>query len=70
MLAALANPLLVREVRQGLPDVVALVIDRSQSMRVGARAEQAEETLAKVREILERAAREIDELGRVKPSGG
>ena len=28
------------------------------------------ETLAKVREILERAAREIDELGRVKPSGG
>jgi uncharacterized membrane protein len=52
VLAALANPLLVNEVRQGLPDIVAVVMDRSQSMRVGDREKQAEIALAAVKKQL------------------
>ena len=52
MLAALANPLLVREVRQGLPDVVALVVDRSQSMSVGDRSAQADAALVNIKKQL------------------
>ncbi len=52
ILTALANPLLVREVRQGLPDIVAVVVDRSQSMRVGNRSEQADAALADVKKQL------------------
>ncbi len=36
--AALANPLIVHETREGLTDVVALIIDRSQSQDGRARA--------------------------------
>ena len=52
LLAALANPLLVREVRQGLPDVVALVVDHSQSMSVGNRTGQADAAEANIKKQL------------------
>ncbi len=52
LLAALANPLLVREVRQDLPDVVAVVVDRSQSMTIGDRNTQADAALEAVKKQL------------------
>ncbi len=42
LLAALANPLMVRETREGLPDVVALITDHSQSMGINGRRQQAD----------------------------
>ena len=46
LLFALAGPILVHENHVPLPDVVALVMDRSQSMGIGDRLPQAEKALA------------------------
>ena len=46
---ALANPLIVRETREGLPDVVAIIVDHSQSMSVGGRRAQADAAAAKLK---------------------
>jgi hypothetical protein len=47
-LAALLNPTVREEDRQSVPDVAAIVVDRSQSMNVGARPAEAEEALRRV----------------------
>jgi len=52
IMVALANPLIVKETRQGLSNIVALVIDRSQSMEIGSRKADAEKALATMREKL------------------
>jgi len=54
ILLALANPMIVHETREGLSDVVALIIDRSQSQTVGTRTADAERALADIREKLRR----------------
>ena len=51
---ALANPTLVRERREALPDVALVVVDRSASQAIGARTGQAEAALAQVLERLGR----------------
>jgi hypothetical protein len=48
----LAHPLIVHQTREPLSDVVALVIDRSQSMGVGDRTAQANEALATLKKNL------------------
>jgi len=52
LLFALAGPLLVTEVHAPLPDVVALIVDRSQSMGLGSRAQDADKALAQIRRQL------------------
>ncbi|MBV9571324.1 MAG: hypothetical protein JO056_08795 [Alphaproteobacteria bacterium] len=52
VLLALANPLIVREARQDLPDVVALVVDHSQSMDVRDRRLQADRAAEQLRKRL------------------
>src|SRR5690348_18350975 len=52
LLFALAGPILVKETHAVLPDVVALVVDRSQSMGVGERAAQANAALTALRRQL------------------
>ncbi|BCX18545.1 MAG: membrane protein [Geminicoccaceae bacterium] len=59
LLLALANPVLRREERAPLDDVVVLALDRSPSMRLPGRTERLEETAAALRERLA-------ELGRVE----
>ena len=54
LLFALAGPLLVRESHAPLPDVMALVTDRSQSMGVGTRSAQAAAALSTLRQRLAR----------------
>ena len=49
LLFALAGPILVKETHAPLPDVVAVVVDRSQSMGVGQRTAQTEIALAALR---------------------
>ncbi len=51
---ALANPTLDTETRERLTDVVAAVVDRSPSQRIGARRERTDEALGAVRERLRR----------------
>lgn len=51
-LAALLNPTMREEDRQPVPDVAAIVVDRSQSMSVGARTAEAEEALSRIEESL------------------
>jgi hypothetical protein len=53
-LLALANPVVIREQRQGLDDVAVLLVDRSPSQSVGARPEQLDQALASLREELRR----------------
>lgn len=48
ILAALANPSIVVEDRMPLSDIGLVVVDRSQSQSIGARAEQADAALARV----------------------
>lgn len=48
ILAALANPSIVVEDRTPLSDIGLVVVDRSQSQSIGARAEQADAALARV----------------------
>src|SRR5262252_3530874 len=50
VLLALANPLKVTETREGLSNIVALVIDRSQSMDIGTRKADSERALAAMRD--------------------
>ena len=52
VLAALANPLIVHETREPLSDVVALVMDRTQSQDIGTRRADAERALTAMRERL------------------
>src|SRR5882762_7537920 len=52
VMVALANPLIVKETREGLSNIVALIIDRSQSMEIGTRKADAEKALAAMREKL------------------
>jgi hypothetical protein len=49
LLAALANPLIVHETRQPLSDVVALVVDHTQSMDVHDRRAQADKAAAAIK---------------------
>ena len=52
LLFVIANPLIVRETRSPLPDVAAIVIDRSQSMGVGNRRAQEDAALAEIKKQL------------------
>ncbi len=52
VVAALANPLIVSETREPLSDVVALVIDRTQSQDIGTRRADAERALSAMRDRL------------------
>ena len=52
LLAALANPLIVHETREPLPDVVALILDHSQSMAVHGRKAQADQAAAAIKKAL------------------
>lgn len=54
LLLALSGPLLVREKHASLDDVAVIVMDRSQSMNVGQRREQAAAALANIRGQLTR----------------
>jgi len=53
LLAALANPFLVREEREPLPDIAVLLVDESESMRAGNRAEAAQTAAQSVRAFAE-----------------
>jgi len=46
--AALANPLIVRETRERLPDIVALIVDHSSSMDIEHRRAKADEAAAEI----------------------
>lgn len=50
---ALLNPAWVEEEREPIADIVALVVDRSASMQIGARAAEAEGMLAQLRAQIE-----------------
>ena len=52
-LLALANPVVVREQRQGLDDIAVVLVDRSPSQSIGARPEQLDQALASLREELQ-----------------
>ncbi len=52
VIAALANPLIVHETREPLSDVVALIVDRTQSQDIGTRRADAERALGVMRERL------------------
>ena len=52
LIFALCGPMLVHENHAPLPDVVAVVMDRSQSMNIGDRTAQAERALAQIRKSL------------------
>jgi hypothetical protein len=52
LIFALCGPILVKENHAPLPDVVAVVMDRSQSMNIGDRAAQAEKALTAIRRQL------------------
>jgi len=52
LLFALAGPLLVKEKHAPLPDVAVIVTDRSQSMALGKRSQQAEAARAQVARLL------------------
>ncbi len=49
---AIANPVLVREQREPLPDVAVLLVDRSESLSVDGREEEAERMAARLRETV------------------
>ena len=51
-LRPLADPLIVRETREGLNDVVALVVDRTQSQDIGTRRADSERALNAMRDKL------------------
>ncbi|MGQ0677027.1 MAG: hypothetical protein ACT4N4_13200 [Rhodospirillales bacterium] len=52
LLLALANPSLINERRDNLPDIALLVIDESASNRIADRAEQREEAVRRLKERL------------------
>lgn len=53
LVAALLNPLWIREEREPLKDIVALVLDRSESMRFGDRSSAAQQAFDTVKADLE-----------------
>ena len=53
LVLALTNPVLQREEREGLPGIVALVVDESASQSLGERTEQTAATVAALTERLE-----------------
>lgn len=53
LLAALADPALIREERDAIPGVAVVVADRSQSQDLGRRAAETDEALAKLKPALE-----------------
>jgi hypothetical protein len=53
LLLALTNPVLLREEREGLPGVVALVVDESASQSLGERTAQTEAAVTALKERLE-----------------
>ncbi|WP_176085446.1 hypothetical protein [Martelella sp. HB161492] len=53
IIAALANPTLSREERSPLPTIVPIVVDRSQSQKLGERQEQSDDALAALQKELE-----------------
>jgi hypothetical protein len=61
VLLALANPLIVKETREGLSNIVALVIDRSQSMEIGSRKDDSEKALTAFRDKLKGMGVEVRE---------
>ncbi len=54
LVLALLNPTVRREAREAVPDVAAIVVDRSQSQEIGARPEETSAALARISERLER----------------
>lgn len=52
--AAIANPLIVRETREPLTDIVALVVDHSPSMDIRGRRRDADKAAAELKEKLSR----------------
>ncbi|MGH6926193.1 MAG: hypothetical protein ACRED5_20900 [Propylenella sp.] len=50
---AMTNPVLQREEREGLPGVVALVVDESASQKIGERSQQTEAAVAALKERIE-----------------
>jgi hypothetical protein len=61
VLLALANPLVLHETREGLSNIVALVVDRSQSMEIGTRRADADKAIAAYREQLKALNIEVRE---------
>jgi hypothetical protein len=61
VLLALANPLVLHETREGLSNIVALVVDRSQSMEIGTRRADADKAVAAYREQLKALNVEVRE---------
>jgi hypothetical protein len=55
LILALANPMMVRQEREPLSDIAVIVFDRSQSMQLGTRWQDADKA---VRELKEKLARE------------
>jgi hypothetical protein len=53
VILALTNPVLMREEREALPGVVALVIDESASQKLGNRTAQTERTVAALRDRIQ-----------------
>ena len=51
---ALANPALVDEEREPIPDLVTIVVDESESQRIDGRRQRSEETLEKLSNILKK----------------
>lgn len=63
VILALANPLIVRETREPLSDVVALVVDHSQSMDIKGRRLQADAAAAEIkRELAKDKSLEVREV--------
>jgi len=52
LILVVANPLIVRKSREPLPDVAVLVLDRSQSMGIGTRQEDADKAVAALKKRL------------------
>jgi len=52
LLLAIANPLVVHQTREPLSDVAAIVVDRSQSMGIGSRADDANKAVAQLKKRL------------------
>ena len=61
VLLALANPLVLHETREGLSNIVALIVDRSQSMEIGTRRADADKAVAAYRDQLKALNVEVRE---------
>ena len=70
VLVALADPSLVREDRQPLKDVVAVVLDRSGSQTIGERWAQTDKARAEIAERARRARQYRDALRRRRHDDG